>query len=29
MINGGVFLPMHPDEALWINFSADYPMAVK
>ena len=27
--HGGVFLPMHPDEALWINFSADYPMAVK
>lgn len=26
---GGVILPMHQAEALWISFSADYPMAVK
>ena len=26
---GGVFLPMHQAEAMWINFSGDYPMAVK
>ena len=27
--HGGVFLPMYQAEALWINFTADYPMAVK
>jgi hypothetical protein len=27
--HGGVFLPMHQAEALWINFTANYPMAVK
>ena len=27
--HGGVFLPMYQTEALWINFRADYPMAVK
>ena len=27
--HGGVFLPMYQAEALWINFRADYPMAVK
>ena len=27
--HGGVFLPMYQAEALWINFHADYPMAVK
>lgn len=27
--NGGVFTPMYQTEALWINFHADYPMAVK
>ena len=27
--HGGVFLPMYQAEALWINFSGDYPMAVK
>ncbi len=27
--HGGVFLPMHQAEAMWITFSADYPMAVK
>ena len=27
--HGGVFLPMYQTEALWINFTADYPMAVK
>ena len=27
--HGGVFLPMHQAEAMWINFRADYPMAVK
>ena len=27
--HGGVFLPMHQAEAMWISFSADYPMAVK
>ncbi len=26
---GGVFLPMHQAEAMWIAFEADYPMAVK
>ena len=26
---GGVFLPMHQSEALWIDFEASYPMAVK
>ena len=26
---GGVFLPMHQAEAMWINFETDYPMAVK
>ena len=25
----GVFLPMYQTEAMWINFRADYPMAVK
>ena len=27
--HGGVFLPMHQAEAMWIDFTADYPMAVK
>lgn len=27
--HGGVFLPMHQSEALWLNFSGTYPMAVK
>ena len=27
--HGGVFLPMYQAEALWINFSGDYPCAVK
>ncbi len=27
--HGGVFLPMYQAEALWINFRAEYPMAVK
>ena len=27
--HGGVFTPMYQTEALWINFHADYPMAVK
>ena len=27
--HGGVFLPMHQAEAMWINFDASYPMAVK
>lgn len=27
--HGGVFLPMHQAEAMWLNFSGDYPMAVK
>jgi hypothetical protein len=26
---GGVFLPMYQAEALWLNFSGDYPFAVK
>lgn len=26
---GGVFIPMYQSEALWINFSDDYPCAVK
>lgn len=26
---GGVILPMHQAEALWINFNSDYPFAVK
>ncbi len=26
---GGLFLPMHQAEAMWIDFSAEYPMAVK
>ena len=26
---GGVIAPMHQGEALWINFSSDYPFAVK
>ena len=26
---GGVFLPMYQAEALWLNFSGSYPMAVK
>ena len=27
--HGGVFLPMYQAEAMWINFGASYPMAVK
>ncbi len=27
--HGGVMLPMYQSEALWINFSADYPFAIK
>ena len=27
--HGGVFLPMYQAEAMWINFHADYPMAIK
>jgi hypothetical protein len=27
--HGGVLIPMYQSEALWINFHADYPMAVK
>ena len=27
--HGGVFLPMHQAEAMWISFRAGYPMAVK
>ena len=27
--HGGVFLPMYQMEAMWINFHADYPMAIK
>jgi len=27
--HGGVFIPMYQAEALWINFSGDYPCAVK
>lgn len=27
--HGGVFLPMYQSEAMWINFSGGYPMAVK
>jgi len=27
--HGGVFVPMYQSEALWINFSGDYPCAVK
>ena len=27
--HGGVFIPMYQSEALWINFSGDYPCAVK
>ena len=26
---GGVMLPMHKSEALWLHFSTDYPMALK
>ena len=26
---GGVMMPMHRTEALWLHFSADYPMALK
>ena len=26
---GGVMLPMHKTEAMWLRFSADYPMALK
>lgn len=29
MAHGGVFLPMYQAEAMWINFSGSYPMAVK
>ena len=28
-LHGGGFLPMYQAEAMWITFSADYPMAVK
>ena len=27
--HGGVFLPMYQAEAMWLNFDADYPMAIK
>ncbi|MEE4382798.1 MAG: hypothetical protein V2J02_12435 [Pseudomonadales bacterium] len=27
--HGGAFLPMHQAEALWLNFSGNYPMAIK
>ena len=27
--HGGVMLPMYQSEALWINFSGDYPFAIK
>jgi len=27
--HGGVFIPMYQSEALWINFTGDYPCAVK
>jgi hypothetical protein len=27
--HGGVMMPMHRAEALWLSFSADYPMALK
>lgn len=27
--HGGVMLPMHKTEALWLHFSSDYPMALK
>ena len=27
--HGGVMVPMHKTEALWLNFSTDYPMALK
>ena len=27
--HGGVFLPMYQTEAMWINFHASYPMAIK
>ena len=27
--HGGVFFPMYQSEAMWINFSGEYPMAVK
>ncbi len=29
MQHGGVMLPMYQSEALWINFSGDYPFAIK
>ncbi len=29
MTHGGVFLPMYQSEAMWINFSGSYPMAIK
>ncbi len=29
MKHGGVFLPMYQTEAMWLNFSGDYPCAVK
>jgi hypothetical protein len=29
MEHGGVMLPMYQSEALWLNFSGDYPFAVK
>ena len=28
-MHGGVFIPMYQSEALWVNFSGDYPCAVK
>ena len=28
-VRGGVIAPMHQSEAMWINFSSDYPFAVK
>lgn len=27
--HGGIFFPMYQAEAMWINFSGDYPMAIK
>ena len=27
--HGGAFIPMYQSEALWINFSGDYPCAIK
>lgn len=28
-VHGGVFMPMYQAEAMWINFSGDYPFAIK